>query len=49
MIGKTPDISAIKQLCVILKYFDKSNKVANRYFGFVDVSAVDKLTNLILK
>ncbi|CAH1107745.1 unnamed protein product [Psylliodes chrysocephalus] len=51
MIDETPNVSGKEQLCIILRYFDQSHEVVDRFVGFVDVSSnrtAEVLTKMII-
>ena len=51
MIDETPDVSEMKQFCIILRYFDQYNDVVDCFVGFVDFSAnrtAEVLTKIII-
>lgn len=51
VIDETPDLSGQEQLCTILRYFDQSHEVVDRFVEFVDVSSnltAEELTKIII-
>ena len=45
LVDESTDVASMKQLCVVVRYFDESlNRVSTRFFSLIDVPRADAAT-----